>query len=196
MTNVVLVVLIIAAVVFGKRAGGYLPMSGQRVYPRKYGLRIFGLLNVNALRANRGTLIHEITCTGFDRSEPPPSNKRRCFAVASRPNICSPGKHFHLRSRGADQNVALSRCCQLQTKRSDCSGLIQNFYRAICLKGQAMVAPLFATENTPTIILLVEDSPGDIRLTLEAFGEANPSVRLYVATDGVEAMASLRHEGA
>jgi chemotaxis family two-component system response regulator Rcp1 len=81
-------------------------------------------------------------------------------------------------------------------KRSDRSGLIHNFYRAIRLKGQAMVAPLFATENTPTIILLVEDSPGDIRLTLEAFGEANPSVRLYVVTDGVEAMAFLRHEGA
>ena len=45
-------------------------------------------------------------------------------------------------------------------------------------------------------VLLVEDSPGDVRLTREAFREANLSVRLHVATDGVEAMAFLRQEGA
>jgi chemotaxis family two-component system response regulator Rcp1 len=44
-------------------------------------------------------------------------------------------------------------------------------------------------------LLLVEDSPGDVRLTLEAFRDANTSVHLHVATDGVEAMAFLRHEG-
>jgi CheY-like chemotaxis protein len=44
-------------------------------------------------------------------------------------------------------------------------------------------------------ILLVEDSPGDVRLTLEAFGEADPAVRLHVATDGMEAIAFLRREG-
>ena len=44
-------------------------------------------------------------------------------------------------------------------------------------------------------VLLVEDSPGDVRLTREAFREANGAVRLHVASDGVEAMAFLRHEG-
>jgi|SRR5580658_111722 chemotaxis family two-component system response regulator Rcp1 len=44
-------------------------------------------------------------------------------------------------------------------------------------------------------VLLVEDSPGDVRLTQEAFHEANVSVHLHVACDGVEAMAFLRHEG-
>lgn len=44
-------------------------------------------------------------------------------------------------------------------------------------------------------VLLVEDSPGDVRLTQEAFREANASIRLHIATDGVEAMAFLRHEG-
>jgi chemotaxis family two-component system response regulator Rcp1 len=44
-------------------------------------------------------------------------------------------------------------------------------------------------------VLLVEDSPGDVRLTREAFREANESVRLHVASDGVEAMAFLRHTG-
>ena len=44
-------------------------------------------------------------------------------------------------------------------------------------------------------VLLVEDSPGDVRLTIEAFREANSNVRVHVATDGVEAMSFLRHEG-
>jgi chemotaxis family two-component system response regulator Rcp1 len=44
-------------------------------------------------------------------------------------------------------------------------------------------------------ILLVEDSPGDVRLTREAFREANISIELHVAADGVEAMACLTHDG-
>jgi len=40
-------------------------------------------------------------------------------------------------------------------------------------------------------VLLVEDSPGDVRLTQEAFRDANVSVHLHVAVDGVEAMAFL-----
>jgi two-component system, chemotaxis family, response regulator Rcp1 len=48
----------------------------------------------------------------------------------------------------------------------------------------------------PLEVLLVEDSPGDIRLTVETFRDANPYVHLHVAKDGVEAMAFLRREGA
>ena len=44
-------------------------------------------------------------------------------------------------------------------------------------------------------VLLVEDSPGDVRLTQEAFRDANRSIRLQVASDGVEAMAFLKREG-
>jgi CheY-like chemotaxis protein len=44
-------------------------------------------------------------------------------------------------------------------------------------------------------VLLVEDSPGDVRLTLEAFRDVDIAVRLHVANDGVDAMAFLRHEG-
>jgi two-component system, chemotaxis family, response regulator Rcp1 len=44
-------------------------------------------------------------------------------------------------------------------------------------------------------VLLIEDSPGDVRLTKEAFRVANPSIHLHVAFDGVEAMAFLHHEG-
>ncbi|MFY9753241.1 MAG: response regulator [Candidatus Acidiferrales bacterium] len=45
-------------------------------------------------------------------------------------------------------------------------------------------------------VLLVEDSPGDVRLTQEAFRDANTLIHLHVASDGVEAMAFLRREGA
>jgi two-component system, chemotaxis family, response regulator Rcp1 len=47
----------------------------------------------------------------------------------------------------------------------------------------------------PIEVLLVEDSPGDVRLTQEAFRDANRSIHLQVASDGVEAMAVLRREG-
>jgi CheY-like chemotaxis protein len=50
--------------------------------------------------------------------------------------------------------------------------------------------------GTPVQLLLVEDNPGDVRLTQEAFRDANGSVRMHVASDGVEAMAFLRREGA
>ena len=43
-------------------------------------------------------------------------------------------------------------------------------------------------------VLLVEDSPGDVRLTQEAFRAANPSVSLHVANDGLEAMIFLRKQ--
>ncbi len=46
--------------------------------------------------------------------------------------------------------------------------------------------------GVPIHVLLVEDSPGDVRLTQEAFRDANASIKLHVATDGVEAMAFLR----
>ena len=52
-----------------------------------------------------------------------------------------------------------------------------------------------AAANPIKNVLLVEDSPGDIRLTQEVFREANGQVHLHVARDGVEAMAFLRQEG-
>ena len=40
-------------------------------------------------------------------------------------------------------------------------------------------------------VLLVEDSPGDVRLTREAFNDAKVHINLHVASDGAEAMAFL-----
>jgi CheY-like chemotaxis protein len=48
----------------------------------------------------------------------------------------------------------------------------------------------------PIEVLLVEDNPGDVRLTREAFLVANKTIQLRVATDGVEAMEFLRRSGA
>jgi two-component system, chemotaxis family, response regulator Rcp1 len=50
-------------------------------------------------------------------------------------------------------------------------------------------------EGMPIEVLLVEDSPGDVRLTREAFRDANGAIHLNVANDGVEAMAFLRKTG-
>lgn len=44
-------------------------------------------------------------------------------------------------------------------------------------------------------ILMVEDNPGDIRLTQEALKEGKMRNNLHVVEDGVEAMAFLRREG-
>jgi len=44
-------------------------------------------------------------------------------------------------------------------------------------------------------ILLVEDSPGDVRLTMEALADAKISNNITVASDGIEALAVLRKEG-
>src|SRR5580658_6636726 len=54
---------------------------------------------------------------------------------------------------------------------------------------------LIGGDGMPVVVLLVEDSPGDVRLTQEAFRDANPSIHLHVAADGVEAMAFLKHQG-
>jgi len=47
----------------------------------------------------------------------------------------------------------------------------------------------------PVEILLVEDSPGDVKLTQEALRDAEVPNILHVARDGEEAMRFLRREG-
>jgi CheY-like chemotaxis protein len=44
-------------------------------------------------------------------------------------------------------------------------------------------------------ILLIEDSPGDVRLTREAFRGVEDVLRFHVASDGAEAVSFLRREG-
>src|ERR1700734_2833992 len=54
---------------------------------------------------------------------------------------------------------------------------------------------IIGEDGMPIQVLLVEDSPGDVRLTQEAFRDANKAIQLNVVVDGVEAMAFLRHDG-
>ncbi len=51
-------------------------------------------------------------------------------------------------------------------------------------------------DGMPIEVLLVEDSPGDVRLTRKLSATPIVHIHLHVASDGVEAMAFLRHEGA
>lgn len=47
----------------------------------------------------------------------------------------------------------------------------------------------------PVDILLIEDNPGDVRMTQEVLKESNILNKMYAVGDGVEAMAFLRREG-
>ena len=49
--------------------------------------------------------------------------------------------------------------------------------------------------SRPVEILLVEDNPGDVRLTEEALKEGKVSSNLSVVGNGIEALAFLRQEG-
>ncbi len=44
-------------------------------------------------------------------------------------------------------------------------------------------------------ILLIEDNPGDVRLTIEVFRESRLLNQIHIAKDGMEAMSFLRREG-
>lgn len=50
-------------------------------------------------------------------------------------------------------------------------------------------------DQKPIDVLLVEDDPGDVLMTREAFTENKVANRLAVVPDGVDAMAFLRKEG-
>jgi CheY-like chemotaxis protein len=50
-------------------------------------------------------------------------------------------------------------------------------------------------DAVPITVLLVEDSPGDVRLTEEAFRNTGSPITLLVASDGVEAMDFLLQRG-
>jgi CheY-like chemotaxis protein len=52
-----------------------------------------------------------------------------------------------------------------------------------------------ADGNSPIEVLLVEDDPGDVLMTKEAFEEHKLRNRLSVVSDGAAALAYLRREG-
>jgi CheY-like chemotaxis protein len=58
-----------------------------------------------------------------------------------------------------------------------------------------MSDPEFAPTPTPIEVLLVEDDPGDVLMTQEAFEEHKVRNNLAVVNDGTDAIAYLRREG-
>lgn len=52
-----------------------------------------------------------------------------------------------------------------------------------------------ATATAPIEVLLVEDSPADVRLTREALSEARVRNNVHVAVDGVDALDFLHRRG-
>lgn len=56
-----------------------------------------------------------------------------------------------------------------------------------------MQAPVINMGGRPIDILLVEDNPGDIRLTVEALKKLKITNNLHVVNDGMEALSFLRH---
>lgn len=54
---------------------------------------------------------------------------------------------------------------------------------------------IIGEKSRPVEILLVEDNPGDVRLTVEALKEAKVSNNLSVVGDGQDALSYLRREG-
>src|SRR5688572_28049511 len=57
------------------------------------------------------------------------------------------------------------------------------------------VATMSKRQSRPVEVLLVEDNPGDVRLTQEALKDGRVLVNLTVANDGVEALEILQRSG-
>ncbi len=65
----------------------------------------------------------------------------------------------------------------------------------VTVAGKKGVNMSSAQKTVPINILLVEDNPGDIRLTQEAFKDGHIENVLHVVTDGEEAMHYLKRQG-
>jgi len=61
--------------------------------------------------------------------------------------------------------------------------------------GRLLKMPAMVRGPTPINILLVEDDPSDVELTRRALQRAKLQNRVWIAGDGVEALAFLRREG-
>jgi CheY-like chemotaxis protein len=68
----------------------------------------------------------------------------------------------------------------------------------MCPRESAELGGMLLNDQTishPVDVLLVEDNPGDVRLTVEALKESKLYVNLHVAKDGMEAIEFLKRQG-
>ena len=63
------------------------------------------------------------------------------------------------------------------------------------MRPNGVLQPVQVLEGEPIEILVVEDNPGDVRLTLEGLRDARILNHAHVVADGEEALAYLRQEG-
>jgi len=69
---------------------------------------------------------------------------------------------------------------------------IYHFLSTYSLFGEDIVA--FESRAQRIDVLLIADNTGDLRLIQETLRDANAAVHLFVAFDGVDAMAFLKHD--
>ena len=86
-----------------------------------------------------------------------------------------------------------SRCPALPVDR--CRARCRRHRHADIERGHRHDRRRSGSDGTPIEVLLVEDDPGDVLMTQEAFEEHKVRNRLTVVSDGAEALAYLRREG-
>jgi two-component system, chemotaxis family, response regulator Rcp1 len=87
------------------------------------------------------------------------------------------------------QNISVSKVGTPRDRRTNTRRQEQNLRKEFFMNAE------YGNLEKPINILLVEDNEPDVVLTREAFSEAMVPNHIFVAEDGVEAMAFLRHQG-